>query len=128
MTTFDGSPHFKYNNKIYMIVPTEDIHPFFSIIDISQSGQHLDVCKTYLSERELEATIDILKKEGAVSYNLNNPNNFNLTGDEARLLIQILTSKDNLYPGNMLIAVAALYQRIFNIHLNQPALSRAKDS
>lgn len=48
-------------------------------------------------------------------------NNTNLSGDEARLLLQAMFSKGISYPGDIMPMAFALYQKLFQLHLNQPS-------
>lgn len=47
-------------------------------------------------------------------------NNFNLTGDEARILMAAMRAEGVSYPGPMLPMAADLLVRLNNISMNQP--------
>lgn len=49
-----------------------------------------------------------------------NNNNFNLSGDEARLILTTLLSESVKYSGNMLPMLLSLVQRLNEININQP--------
>lgn len=49
-----------------------------------------------------------------------NYNNFNLSGDEARLILTALLSEQMKYSGNMLLFLSNLINRLNEINVNQP--------
>jgi len=49
-----------------------------------------------------------------------NNNNFNLSGDEARLILTALLAESIKFSGNMIPMILSLVQRLNEINLNQP--------
>lgn len=54
------------------------------------------------------------------------PNNTYIDGDEARILLQLIMSKDNSFNGNILDKVVKLRNRLWELHLNQPPKETGK--
>lgn len=107
--------HYFYNGKVLLFT---EIDYYYTLIDILTGKILFET----LEFSDFEAYIknnNIVPFQGLQDL-IQNPNNFDLTGEEARFLLKTILNENTKIDGNLIFIVFHLVERINNINLQRP--------
>ncbi len=93
-----------FNGQYFVIVNNEDVNDFIDI----------EAANDFLEKYDLSSPVQALPSECQ--------NNFNITGDQSRIVLQALLNANINYPGHLVPVIYSLAEAFKDISDNQPSV------
>ncbi len=119
----NGEIYCDKNKNNYMLIE----YPLYTRWKLIPGDNNLRKGTKWGHKEEIREFIETEDLECIYTYNdpvpeASNPNNFNLSGDEARLFLTLLLSQQHKFSGNLLPLLFNLVQRLEAISMVQPPI------